>query len=101
MLDQVRTAAPDALLVVGGAWMPSDGGMWTDCRRIAHYDALIAEQAHRHDGMYVPFTDLFDHDPNRDPTGVPAFGEYTTDGFHPNDAGHRAIYNRYRIALGL
>ncbi|GAA4640639.1 hypothetical protein GCM10023196_106990 [Actinoallomurus vinaceus] len=100
-LDQVRTAAPDALLVVGGVWMPSDGGTWTDCRRVAHYDALIAEQAHEHDGMYVPFTDLFDCDSNRYPAGVPAFGEYTTDGFHPNDAGHRAIYDRYRIALGL
>lgn len=31
----------------------------------------------------------------------PAFGGYTTDGFHPNDTGHRAIYNRYRIALSL
>ncbi|GAA4600799.1 hypothetical protein GCM10023195_01170 [Actinoallomurus liliacearum] len=100
-LDQVRAAAPDALLVVGGVWMPSDGGTWTDCRHVARYDALIAEQAHRHDGMYVPFTDLFDDDSNRNPTGVPAFGAYTTDGFHPNDAGHRAIYDRYRIALGL
>lgn len=101
VLDQVRTAAPHALLVVGGAWMPSDGGTWTDCRRVAHYDALIAEQAYKHNGTYVPFTDLFDYDPNRNPTGVPAFGEYVTDGFHPNDAGHRAIYDRYRIALGL
>lgn len=101
LLDQVRTAAPDALLVVGGVWMPSDGGTWTDCRRVARYNALIAERAYEHDGMYVPFTDLFDCDANRHPTGVPAFGEYSTDGFHPNDAGHRAIYNRYRIALGL
>lgn len=100
-LDRVRAAAPDALLVVGGTWMPSNGGTWTDCERVAHYDVLIAEQAHKHDGTYVPFTGLFDHAPNRNPTGDPAFGGYTTDGFHPNDTGHRAIYNRYRIALSL
>ena len=58
------------------------------------------EHEHAHPA-YVPFTDLFDHVPNRNPTGDPAFGGYTTDGFHPNDTGHRAIYNRYRIALSL
>lgn len=69
-------------------WSPTAGS------RVVRFDALIAERCVENGGMWMPIADLWDYSPDRLPTGVAAFGGYTTDGFHPNDAGHQAIYNR-------
>lgn len=94
LLDRILARVPATRLVCAGVWQ--EPGETT-----AHVEALIAEQAALHGGQFVPLSDLFPVASYKTPTGVPAFGGYVTDGFHPNDTGHLAIYNRLRNALQI
>lgn len=100
--SSVAAQNPGAVIVGVGvwntsllAWPPTAGS------RLVRWDALIGERCAENGGIYIPIADLYDYSPNRLPTGVTAFGGYTTDGFHPNDAGHAAIYNRVANWLRL
>jgi acyl-CoA thioesterase-1 len=88
-------ANPNAFLLGLGIW---DNSLltWapTAGSRTVRFDALIAQRCVENGGLYIPVSDLWDYSPNRLPTGVAAFGGYTTDGFHPNDSGHAALASR-------
>lgn len=96
---------PDAVLVGVGIWDQSllswagPGGY--PGSRVTRFDSLIGERCAEAGGIYISLADLWDYAPNRTPTGQPAFGGYTTDGFHPNDSGHAAIYGRVANWLRL
>jgi lysophospholipase L1-like esterase len=93
LLDLVRAASPHTTLLVSGLWAPTS---------IARdYDPLIAAAARNHDGLFVRVSDLYDDPKNRLPAGMPSFGGYHTDGYHPNDTGSLAIYQRFARALRL
>lgn len=94
LIDTVRAVSPTTALACLGVWAAPSV-------KQAHFDALISEQCARHQGVFVPLTDLFAYDPNRLPVGQPAFGGYHTDGFHPDDDGQSAIARRVLISLRL
>jgi lysophospholipase L1-like esterase len=80
-------------------WTPS--GSAYPVSRVDHWDELIGECCAENGGIPVPCADLYRRSAGRLPAGRPAFGGYTTDGFHPNDAGHEAIYRRVAHRLRL
>lgn len=90
----VRQSNPNALIYGLGVWDASGP-------RTARVDALIGERCAENGGIYAICSDLYDYTPDRLPTGVAAFGGYTTDGFHPNDTGHAALYQRAVNWIGV
>ena len=53
---------------------------------IEMYDQVVAESAREHGLVYVPLSDLIQH-------------EHLADGLHPNAEGHRLIYERVKSEL--
>lgn len=109
LFAQVAAANPHAVIVSLGVWGDSTTS-WTlsgsttpvsTVSRVARWDALIGQQVAANGGITVPASDLFAYTPNRDPINQPAFGGYQTDGFHPNNTGHNAIYQRVASWLRL
>ncbi|MEY9876610.1 acyl-CoA thioesterase-1 [Streptacidiphilus sp. MAP12-33] len=106
LFAEVAAANPAAVIVSLGVWGDTTvqwtmSGSTTPVSRVARWDALIGEQVAKNGGITVPAADLYGYSPNRLPAGVAAFGGYTTDGFHPNDAGHAALYARVASWLRL
>lgn len=109
LFQEVAAANPNALIVSLGVWgdattawtMSSSTTPPSVMSRVGRWDALIGQQVAAVGGITVPAADLFGYTPYRDPAGQPAFGGYQTDGFHPNDTGHNAIYLRVAEWLRL
>ncbi|MFJ4878379.1 SGNH/GDSL hydrolase family protein [Streptomyces sp. NPDC088745] len=106
LFTAVAAASPGAVVVGLGVWGDRTL-LWSpeDCprpvSRVAYWDELLAECWAENGGIFVPCADLYDVPAHRLPAGRPAFGGYTTDGFHPNDAGHQALYQRVADLLRL
>lgn len=101
LLDLVRERSPNTQLICLGLWLPSDGAPFCTRVEMELYHAAIAELAVAHGARAViRLEDIYDAEWSRYPKHVRAFGGYYTDGFHPNDAGHRAIYQRVVDTLG-
>ncbi|MFJ2742699.1 SGNH/GDSL hydrolase family protein [Streptomyces sp. NPDC087440] len=102
----VAAANPCAVIVSLGVW--GDRSVrwsvddWTPpVSRVAYWDAIIAECCLESGGIPLSCADLYDTSAYRLPAGRQAFGGNVTDGFHPNDAGHGALYQRVANQLGL
>ncbi|MGW7416414.1 SGNH/GDSL hydrolase family protein [Streptomyces sp. NPDC054863] len=106
LFTAVAAANPDAVVVGLGVWGDSTlpwavDGSAHSVSRVECWDELIGEACAENGGIPVPCADLYRRPANRLPAGRPAFGGYTTDGYHPNDAGHEAIYRRVAQRLRL
>jgi lysophospholipase L1-like esterase len=106
LFTAIATANPDAVIVSLGVWGDrstrwSVDGSSPPVSRVACWDAIIAECCLESGGVPVSCADLYDNPDHRLPAGRQAFGGYSTDGFHPNDAGHRALYQRVADRLRL
>ncbi|MEU8890548.1 SGNH/GDSL hydrolase family protein [Streptomyces sp. NPDC048442] len=102
----LAAANPDAVIVRLGVWGDRSvqwtaGGSVHPVSRVEYWDELIGECCEENGIVSVPCADLYSRSANRLPAGRPAFGGYTTDGYHPNDAGHEAIYRRVAHRLRL
>lgn len=82
LLDRVHTESPGVPLVCVGTWGSADE---TDA-----YNDIIDHECAREGGAFVSLYDLYLIEANRGPAGRDVFGG-TSDRFHPNDAGYRAI----------
>ena len=82
VLEAVRSARPQARLVLLGVWKEKAD------RDI--YDGIIAALATEYDGCYVNLETLSDDPSLSGPAGRATYNG-TSDTFHPNDAGHQAI----------
>lgn len=109
LFGQVAAANPGAVIISLGVWgdattawtMSSTTTPVSVVSRVARWDALIGQQVAKNGGINVPASDLYAYTPYRYPVGQPAFGNEQTDGFHPNDSGHGAIYSRVASWLRL
>ncbi|CAM5296770.1 hypothetical protein GCM10010329_81970 [Streptomyces spiroverticillatus] len=106
LFTAIAAGNPGAVILSLGVWGDRSIQWSMDDRtppvsRVAHWDAIIAEQCLANGGLPVPCADLYDDPAHRLPAGRPAFGGYSTDGFHPNDAGHEALYRRVASQLHL
>lgn len=90
MLQRVRQASPDAALVCLGTWRPISRG--------GNYDLVIRQQCEDFGGRYRRMNDLEADPINKGPAGEETFGGLSDD-FHPNDAGHLAIFERAMSAI--
>lgn len=92
LLTKVRRASPDAGLVCIGSWLGQPAA--------ERVDDVIRSGCDTAGGLFVPVSDLYRDKANRGPAGRQSeFG--TTDAFHPNDAGHRAIAGRVLDAVRI
>lgn len=85
MLTRVRQVSPQAALVCLGTWRPEDRG--------GEYDLMIRGVCEAHNGKYRPLSDLESNPDFKGPAGRQTFSG-SSDTFHPNNAGHRAIADR-------
>jgi len=92
LLDKVRDASPDTAIVCAGVWQPP--------ALAESYDDVIARECAKREGRFVPLAGIFDESDMRGPAGRPN-ARGTTDDFHPNDAGHRAIADALLAAVRL
>lgn len=90
MLQRVRQASPDAALVCLGTWRPISRG--------GNYDIVIRQQCEDFGGRYRRMHDLEAEAINKGPAGEETFAGISDD-FHPNDAGHLAIFDRAMSAI--
>lgn len=88
LLDTVRSTSPNAELVCVGTWGSDGGGFGSD-----PYNEVIEKECTDRDGLFVTMYDLFPREELRGPAGRKVFGG-TSDDFHPNDAGYRAIADK-------
>lgn len=90
LLQQLVEASPDAALLCLGTWRPPSTG--------ASFDLVIRQNCEAQGGVYRRLSDL-----EREPTFTGPADEETFEGpsdtFHPNDAGHNAIFERIMSAV--
>ncbi|MFI0977499.1 SGNH/GDSL hydrolase family protein [Streptomyces sp. NPDC021093] len=106
LFTALAAANPDAVVVSLGVWGDSTvrwtrSGSAHPVSRVECFDELIGECCAESGGTLIPCSDLYNRSVNRLPAGRRAFGGYTTDGYHPNDTGHEAIYQRVAGWLDL
>ncbi|MBC7633542.1 SGNH/GDSL hydrolase family protein [Aeromicrobium sp.] len=87
LLERIRLTSPAAALVCLGVWQTSGS-----------YDVIIEDECIRARGAYRGLRDLYTKTSLHAAAGSPTF-QGPADGFHPNDAGHRAIADRVLKAL--
>lgn len=92
IIAQVRAMAPDAALVCLG--------VWNDSIAAALYDPVVSTPCLRAGGRFIALSDLFETPGMRGVAGEPAYPG-PADGFHPSDAGYRAIADRIVAELAL
>jgi acyl-CoA thioesterase-1 len=96
LIANVRARSPHARLLCVSLWRTSHyryGGA-----TLLSYNRIVARNCRG--GAFVWISELYDTEAARDPAGLPSFlGR--TDGFHPNDTGHRAIAKAIEQTLGL
>jgi lysophospholipase L1-like esterase len=89
VLARVRAASPKARLLCMGEWAGADeqNGIGIASRQ---YDAAVQRACSAARGTYVDIAAAYDDPANHGPAGAPSFLG-SSDWFHPNDAGHRAL----------
>jgi lysophospholipase L1-like esterase len=92
LLDRLRSTSPDAALVCLGVWRPK--------KNAETFDTIIRDLCEVRGGVFVGLSDLAEDASLKGPEGVPAFGGLS-DGFHPNDRGHRLIADRIMEVIRL
>ena len=85
LLQRVHTESPGVPLLCVGTWGSAGGADGSDT-----YNAVIDEECARQGGAFVSLYGLYPIEANRGPAGRAVFGG-TSDRFHPNDTGYRAI----------
>ena len=85
LLLRVHTESPGVPLLCVGTWGSAGGSDGSDT-----YNAVIEEECARQGGAFVSLYGLYPIAANRGPAGRDVFGG-TSDRFHPNDTGYRAI----------
>ncbi|TFD26324.1 SGNH/GDSL hydrolase family protein [Cryobacterium cryoconiti] len=85
LLHRVHTESPGVPLLCVGTWGSAGGADGSDT-----YNALIDRECARQGGAFVSLYGLYPIEANRGPAGRKVFGG-TSDRFHPNDTGYRAI----------
>ena len=92
LIDEVRSAVPEAVLVCLG--------VWTTQELAATSDPVVATPCRANDGIFVPVADLYDARGTRGPVGAASFAGVRDD-MHPNDEGFAAIAARIERMLGI
>lgn len=85
LLNRVRAGSPKAVLVCAGVWEDVNGGPDS-----LPYNNVISKECTSRGGRFVTLTPIYKNRASIGPVGVPAYGG-TSDSFHPNDTGHKAI----------
>lgn len=97
LLSEVRSVSPAAALVCLGPWQGA-GRSNKFGTPATTYNRVVRDSCQAQRGRYVPLSPIFDVAQNRGPKGAPTYAG-PNDGFHPNDAGHRAIADALLAAL--
>ncbi|QDH92303.1 hydrolase [Gordonia phage Spooky] len=82
LLDRIRTSSPNAAVLCLGVWQ--------DAVSATPYDRVIRTQCAMRRGQYIRLSGMFDKAANHGPAGRSTYNG-TSDVFHPNDRGHKAI----------
>ena len=82
LLERVHTESPGVPLICVGTWGTANES--------DTYNDIIDSECAREGGAVVSLYDLYPIEANRGPAGREVFGG-TSDRFHPNDSGYRAI----------
>jgi len=90
LLSKIRATSPRAYIVCLSTW--AAGGK--------DYDNVISKVCSAASGQYVSIAEANNNPANHGPAGVKTEAG-TSDTFHPNDAGHRAIADSIIKALGI
>ncbi|SDK45151.1 Lysophospholipase L1 [Cryobacterium psychrotolerans] len=85
LLDRIRHESPAVPLLCVGTWGSEGGADGSDA-----YNAVIEDECGERGGAFVSLYGLYPVEANRGPAGRDVFGG-TSDNFHPNDRGYRAI----------
>lgn len=92
LTEKAQQTATGAKIVCLGVWGPADAAR--------NYDAKIQTACRSTGGTFVALSPLYTDPANRGPAGQAKFGG-TSDDFHPNDTGYKAIASAVGIALRL
>ena len=85
LLERIRHESPGAPLLCVGTWGSEGGADGSDA-----YNAVIDDECDDRGGTFASLYGLYPEEANRGPAGRDVFGG-TSDNFHPNDRGYRAI----------
>lgn len=85
LLERIRHESPRVPLLCVGTWGSEGGFDGSDA-----YNAVIEHECSGRGGTFASLYGLYAVEANRGPAGRDVFGG-TSDGFHPNDRGYRAI----------
>lgn len=83
LLETIRQTRPGSTVIMLGVWK-----QYPAVRAV--YDRIISRLALEYGAQYVSLEDLGDDPTMSGPSGVSVY-RGTSDGFHPNDAGHAAL----------
>ena len=83
LLETIRQTRPRSTVIMLGVWK-----QYPAVRAV--YDRIISRLALEYGAQYVSLEDLGDDPTMSGPSGVSVY-RGTSDGFHPNDAGHAAL----------
>ena len=83
LLETIRQTRPGSTVIMLGVWK-----QYPAVRAV--YDLIISRLALEYGAQYVSLEDLGDDPTMSGPSGVSVY-RGTSDGFHPNDAGHAAL----------
>ena len=84
LLGRLRRSSPYAALVCLGAW--------NSAQSVAAYDPVITGGCTSEAGRFVSLTQAYQVPSYHALRGTPVYSGTAIDSFHPNDAGHQAIF---------
>jgi lysophospholipase L1-like esterase len=87
LLGKIKAESPNVQVLCVSVW--SD----TSATTAGMYNKVVEERCATVGGKYVEISSLYNTTANRGPEGVPTWVG-TSDAFHPNDVGHKAIADR-------